>query len=384
MKIERVETFVVSLPERRPHVMASIKQKQGNYVIVRVEAEGLIGYGEATVLKEWGGDHGRYYGEHPSTTKTIIDELLGPAVVGEDALVIEAVLDTMDRTIRGYPYAKASIDIALHDLVGKALGVPVYQLLGGAYRDRIPLAHSLGFMDTGVLLAEVEDALREGVRTIKLKVGADPDRDVAVVRGVRKLVGDDVAITVDANQGWPDARTAIRTIRAMEDSNVLFAEQPVEGLRAMSAVARAVDTPIMADESAWTPYDIVEVAESGAAELISLYTTKSGGLHRAAKVAAVAEAFGFACNVNGSAETGVGNAANLHLAAAMKVVSHACVVPVSAPAEARPTMTVGRFYMDDIIAEPFVYEDGELLVPSAPGLGVELDEAKIAEYRSDQ
>ena len=111
MKIERVETFVVSLPERRPHVMASIQQKQGDYVIVRVEAEGLVGYGEATVLKEWGGDHGRYYGEHPSTTLMIIDELLGPAVVGEDALRIETVLDKMDRVIRGYPYAKASREL---------------------------------------------------------------------------------------------------------------------------------------------------------------------------------------------------------------------------------------------------------------------------------
>jgi muconate cycloisomerase len=381
MKIDRVETFVVSLPERRPHVMASVQQKQGEYVIVRLEAEGAVGYGEATVLKEWGGDHGRYYGEHPSTTVMLINELLGPAVIGEDALRIETVLDKMDRAIRGYPYAKASIDIALHDLVGKALGVPVYQLLGGAYRDRIPVAHSLGFMDTDKLLSEVEDALGEGVRTIKLKVGADPKRDVGVVRQVRELAGDDIAITVDANQGWPDARTATRAIKEMEQWRILFAEQPVQGLRAMSAVAQAVETDIMADESAWSPYDIVEIADSRAANLISRYTTRPGGIHRATMFAAVAEAHGFACNVNGSAETGVGNAANLHLAAAMKVVSHACVVPVSAPAEARPTMTVGRFYMDDIVANPFAYDDGALVVPNTPGLGIEIDESKIAKYR---
>jgi muconate cycloisomerase len=381
MKVERVETFVVSLPERRAHVMASIKQKQGDYVIVRVEAEGLVGYGEATVLKEWGGDFGRYYGEHPSTTVTLIDELLGPAIIGEDALRIETVLEKMDHAIRGYPYAKASLDIALHDLVGKALGVPVYQLLGGAYRDRIKLAHSLGFMETGQLLKEVEDAVEEGVRTIKLKVGGDAARDTNVVREVRKLIGEDIEITVDANQGWPDVRTAVRAIRDMEDSRILFAEQPVEGLRAMSAVAAAVDTDIMADESAWSPYDIVEIAAAGAASLISIYTTKPGGLRRASKVAAVAEAHGFACNVNGSAETGVGNAANLHLAAAMKPVSLASVVPVSAPAEGQPTKTVGRFYMDDIITEPFRYEDGALVVPSGPGLGIEIDEDKVRKYR---
>jgi muconate cycloisomerase len=381
MKIERVETFVVSLPERRAHQMASIKQKQGDYVIVRVEAEGIVGYGEATVLKEWGGDFGRYYGEHPSTTVTLIDELLGPAILGEDALQIETILDKLDRAIRGYPYAKASLDIAIHDLVGKALGVPVYQLLGGAYRERIRLAHSLGFMDTQKLLAEVADAVEEGVRTIKLKVCVDGSRDTEIVREVRKLVGDSVEITVDANQGWPDARTAIRAIREMEESNILFVEQPVEGLRAMSAVAAAVDTDVMADESAWSPHDVVDIAEANAANLISIYTTKPGGLRRATKVAAVAEAFGFACNVNGSAETGIGNAANLHLAAAMRPVSLACVLPVSAPAEQQPTKTVGRFYTDDVIAEPFVWEDGAIIVPHGPGLGIEVDEEKVRAHR---
>lgn len=381
MKIERVETFVVSLPERRAHQMASIKQKQGDYVIVRVEAEGVVGYGEATVLKEWGGDFGRYYGEHPSTTVMLIEELLGPAIIDEDALQIETILDRLDRAIRGYPYAKASLDIALHDLVGKVLGVPVYQLLGGAYRERIRIAHSLGFMATDKLLAEVADAVDEGVRTIKLKVGADVSRDTEIVREVRKLVGDDIEITVDANQGWPDARTAIRAIREMEESRILFVEQPVEGLRAMSVVAGAVDTDVMADESAWSSHDVVDIAEANAANLISIYTTKPGGLRRATKVAAVAEAFGFACNVNGSAETGIGNAANLHLAAAMKPVSLACVLPVSAPAERQPTKTVGRFYTDDVIAEPFVWEDGSIVVPRGPGLGIEVDEEKVRMYR---
>jgi muconate cycloisomerase len=236
-------------------------------------------------------------------------------------------------------------------------------------------------MATDKLLAEVADAVEEGVRTIKLKVGADVSRDTEVVRQVRKLVGDDIEITVDANQGWPDARTAIRAVREMEESKILFVEQPVEGLRAMSAVAAAVDTDVMADESAWSPHDVVDIAEANAANLISIYTTKPGGLRRATKVAAVAEAFGFACNVNGSAETGIGNAANLHLAAAMKPVSLACVLPVSAPAEQQPTKTVGRFYTDDVIAEPFVWEDGAIVVPNGPGLGIEVDEEKVRTYR---
>lgn len=383
MNIERVETFAVSLPERRKHHTFTQADKQGDYVIVRVHADGLSGLGEATVLKEWGGDHGRYYGEHPGTTVKLIDDLFGPAIVGEDATRIGALMDKLDGVAKGYPYAKAAIDVALHDLVGKAQDVPVHRLLGGAYRKEIRVAHSLGIFETDRLLAEVEGAVDEGIRTIKLKVGFDPERDVDTVKRVRTLVGDDVEITTDANQGWHDPKTAIRTIRRMEPYGVLFAEQPVEGIRELAQVARAVDTHIMADESAWNARDVLEIARLEASDVISIYTTKPGGLHRATKMAAVTEAAGFSANVNGSAETGIGNAANLHLAAAMKVVTHACVVPVSAPVEDLPTQVAGRSYTDDIIAEPFEYRNGCLIVSDRPGLGVELDEEKVAKYRRE-
>jgi muconate cycloisomerase len=383
LRIERVETFAVTLPERRKHPTFTQAEKQGEYVIVRVSAEGLTGLGEATVLKEWGGDHGRYYGEHPATTVKLIDEVFGPAILGADATSIGVVMDTLDRVAKGYPYAKAAIDVALHDLVGKALGVPVHRLLGGAYRRQVRVAHSLGILEMDRLLAEVEAAVGEGIRTIKLKVGFDPQRDIETVKRVRALVGDDVEITVDANQGWADPKTAIQTIRQMEPYRVLFVEQPVEGMRGLAQVAQAVDTHVMADESAWNAHDVLEIARLQASDVISIYTTKPGGLHRAAKMAAVTEAAGFSANVNGSAETGVGNAANLHLAAAMKVVTHACVVPISAPAEQLPTQTAGRSYTDDIIAEPFEYADGCLIVSDRPGLGVELDDDKVAKYRTE-
>lgn len=380
MKIERVETIIVTLPERRAHPTATRAERQGHYVLTMIHADGLVGLGEATVLKEWGGDFGRYYGEAPGTTAKMITDHFAPAIIGENPLDLERILEKLDLVAKGHPYAKASIDIALHDLIGKARGVPVYELLGGLYRAEIPMAHSLGILEMRRLLDEVQTAVEEGVRTIKLKVGMDPVRDVETVRRVRELVGDGIDITVDANQGWPTPKVAIQTIRRMEPYRILFAEQPVEGLYGMARVARAVDTPVMADESAWTPQDVLEIARREAADFISLYTTKPGGLFRARKVAAVAEAAGFPCNVNGSAETGVGNAANVHLAAAMKIVNQACVFPVSAPAEALPTRVVGRSYLDDVITESFTYRDGAVIVPDRPGLGVELDPAKLDKY----
>ncbi len=384
MKVERIETIVVTLPERREHPTMTGAAHQGNYVITKVYADGLVGLGEATVLKEWGGDHGRYYGETPGNTVKLINEVFGPAILGADPMRIELILDKLDQAAKGYPYAKASIDIALHDLKGKALGVPVYDLLGGLYRSEVPIAHSLGILEMQRLLDEVATAVEEGVKTIKLKVGADPERDVETVKRVREVVGDEVDITVDANQGWPTPKVAIRTIRRMEPYRILFAEQPVEGLYGMTEVARAVDTPIMADESAWTPQDVLEIARRGAADVISVYTTKPGGLTRAKKVAAVAEAAGFPCNVNGSAETGVGTAANIHLAASTKIITQGCVFPVSAPAEELPTQVAGRSYRDDIVTHALEYRGGAVAVPHDPGLGIELDEAKIAKYRQSE
>jgi muconate cycloisomerase len=126
---------------------------------------------------------------------------------------------------------------------------------------------------------------------------------------------------------------------------------------------------------------VLEIAERGAADMISLYTTKPGGLFKAKKVAAVAEAAGLPLNVNGSHETGVGNAGNLHLVASTAAVTEAGVFPVTSLREDPPTQMAGRMYLDDIVTRPFTYRDGCLIVPRSPGLGVELDMDKVAEYR---
>ncbi len=384
MRITGVEAFAVALPARRLHQMATQRAVDdlGRYTIAVIATdEGVEGLGEATVMREWGGDHGRYYGESPELTVTVIRDILGPVVVGQDPFDIERLNAALDIAIKGYPYAKTAIDMALHDIKGKALGVPVYQLLGGLSRERVPVAHSLGIMDIDRACAEATEAIGEGIRTIKLKVGRDPRYDVDVVREIRSTVGPDVDVVVDANQGWPTPKAAIAVIRRMEEYGVRYVEQPVEGLAQMARVAHAVDTPIMADESAWTAADVLEIVERGAADMISMYTTKPGGLLKAKKLAAVAEAAGLPLNVNGSHETGVGNAANLHLVASTAAVTEAGVFPVTTVRGQEPTQMAGRMYEDDIVTESFRYEDGALLVSDRPGLGVELDPEKVERYR---
>jgi muconate cycloisomerase len=384
VKITRIEALQVGIPLRRPHLMAARTGDRGLgfYPIIKVHTdEGIVGLGEAPALKEWGGDHGTYFGESGKMVMMVVHDYLAPVLEGQDPFRIEFIHTLMDRAIKGHPYSKAALDMALYDIVGKALNTPVYQLLGGLFRREIRLAHSIGIMSPEKAAAEATEALEDGIRTIKLKVGIDPERDVAAVREVRKAVGPNIEITVDGNQGYATANAALRVLRRMEEYDVLFAEQPVEGLDHMAQLAQSLDMAIMADESAWTPQDILRIIDKKAADFISLYPTKPGGLNKAKKVAAVAEAAGLPCNVNGSAELGIANACNLHLSASTKVVSLACVYPVTTLEGRAVSKMAGRFYLDDIITEPFEFKDGCLLVPDGPGLGVELDESKVEKYR---
>ena len=384
MKITRTETIPIRLPTRRVHQWAGLTTPIGVYVIIKLHTdEGLVGLGEAPVLKDWGGDHGKYFGETPQTTTHIINDILAPALQGQDPGRFETIHALMDTAVKGYPYCKAAIDAAMHDVVGKALNVPVYQLLGGCFRERVSIAHSLGLMEIEKAVEEALQAKAEGVKTIKLKGGVDQMRDVELLKQIRNAVGAGLNICVDANQGYPTPKAAVKIIKAMEEFNLLYMEQPVEGIDRMAEVARRVDTPIMADESAWTSEDVIEIVQKKAADIISIYTTKPGGLFKAKKVAAVAEAAGLQCNVNGSVETGVGNAANLHLAASTGVVALGCVVPVSTPKEKGRKGIAGNYYQDDIIQEPFEYADGDIIVSSKPGLGIDLDEDKLKYYRTD-
>ncbi|MFQ5683414.1 MAG: mandelate racemase/muconate lactonizing enzyme family protein [Candidatus Binatia bacterium] len=384
MKIRQIEAFPIKLPTRRVHQWASLTTPIGVYVIVKLKTEeGLEGFGEAPVLKDWGGDHMKYYGETPKTTLHVINDFLAPALGGQDPCRIEFLHSLMDKTIKGYPYCKAAVDMALYDVVGKAFEIPVYQLLGGCYRERVSVAHSIGLMETKKAINEALQVKEEGIKTIKLKGGLEDRRDVDLVKGMRKALGPEIQIALDANQGYPTPKAAIKAIKAMEEFDILYVEQPVEGIESMAQVTQRVDTPIMADESAWTAQDVLEIIRKKAADSISLYTTKPGGLYKAKKVAAVAEAARLGCNVNGSLETGIGNSANLHLAASTGAAGLACVIPVSTPRGKGKKRIAGIYYEDDIIQDPFDYIGGDLLVSSKPGLGVVVDEEKVRRYRAD-
>lgn len=380
--IQSIETFVVQLPTRRVHQWTGLTEPIGRYLLVKMtDEEGRVGWGEAPALKDWGGEFSRYFGESVAIANLIISSYMAPAVTGLALANVVELHARMDACIKGYPYSKAAVEFAYLDLSGKWLGIPVHTLLGGKLRDRILVTHSIGLISVEEAATEAAKVASEGIKTIKVKIGVDADRDVKIVGEVRAAAGTAVEICVDANEGYKTPGEAIQIIRRMEKFVLKYVEQPVMGIERIAEVARAIDAPVMADESAWNSHDVIQIIEKRAAQIVSIYTTKPGGLYRAMEVAAVCRAAGIICNVNGSVETGVGNLANVHLAASAAAVTLSNVVPVSTPAEQQNGQVGGIYYRDDLLTEGLSLVDGAITVPTAPGMGIAVDEAKLEKYK---
>jgi len=383
MKITDVNVHLVRLPSRREHLWASkMETPIGHHAVIELLTDDdVTGWGEAPAGGTWGGANGRHYGETPETVEHIVRQHLLPAIRGLDPLDIGLIHSRMDRVIKGHPYAKAALDMACYDAAGKARGVPVYSLLGGMHRDGIEVAHSLGIMELDRCFAEAEEAVSEGALTIKCKTGLDPDRDVELVKGLRERLGDDIKIRVDGNEGYRSVSQAVEVTLRQEEYDILLCEQPLMGAPALARVARRISSPVMADESAWDVHDILELDRLDAAECFSCYVTKPGGLYRAKQQADLADSLGVYCDIGGSIETAIGNAANLHLGAALRNATLPSVCPVSQPDGSDGPKIAGVYYLDDLAAEPFEFREGRVQVPDGPGLGIEVDREKIEKYR---
>ncbi|HEV2551591.1 MAG TPA: enolase C-terminal domain-like protein [Stellaceae bacterium] len=381
-KIVRIEPILIQLPTRREHKWTGLTEPIGRYLLVKMTDDaGTVGWGEAPALKDWGGEFGRYFGESPPIAQLVIEKYLAPAVAGADPGNFAELHQRMDAVIKGYPYAKCAVEGAAYDLGGRRAGLPVHALLGGCVRSQVPVTHSIGLLGIDEATSEAAKVAAEGIKTIKIKIGIDPKRDVEIVNAIRATVGPNVDLCVDANEGYKTPGDAVKTIRQMESAGIKYAEQPVMGIERMAEVAAAIDTPVMADESAWNAHDVIQIIERRAADIVSIYTTKPGGLYRAMEVAAVCGAAGIVCNVNGSVETGIGNLANVHLAAAAVPVMLSCVVPVSTRAEDQHGQLGGIYYKDDVIRKSMTLVNGSIEVPMAPGMGIDADLEKIERYR---
>ncbi len=366
MKIGDVRVVRADIPVRRPHTMSFTTLHAVNFVFVRIETDdGVVGWGEAACL---GGP--TWSEESAESGAATIERYLAPWLVGRDASEIEPLRREMARRVQGNPFARASVEMALWDLNGRALDVPVHRLLGGRVRDRVPLSWSLAVADGEAEVAEARDLVARGHRIFKIKTAAHPlAEDVARVRRIREAVGPDVALRVDANQGW-DRPTALRAIRTLEPFGLDFVEQPVPkwDLGGMAEIARSVAVPIMADESCGSPHDAMAIARLGGVSILALKLTKSAGILGTMAIVRIAEAAGLGGYVGCMIETSLGTAAYLQVALAAPPVTWGCEL-------FGPLLLAG-----DVVRRPVQYADGAILALDGPGLGVEVDERLLKEW----
>lgn len=383
MHITELEAVPFRLPRRADVRWAGLEMGIGNFVLVRLHTdEGPVGLGEINPLPDWGGDHGRQGGETQASVCALMNEILAPAIIGLDPLTRTDVHTAMNRVLQGHPYIKAAIDIALHDLMGKATGQPLHALLGGAARPGVVLSHMLGLMDVEAALHEARSAVEEGVRAFQIKGGIDAERDATLVRKLRKEFGADVVLRLDLNATKRTAKAAAAILSDV--MNLLdYVEQPVAGLTEMARATHQFSVQVIADESCWSAHDAAEIVRRRGADALSIYLAKAGGVTGAMHIDVVASLAGMSCDINGGFESGVGNAANVHVGMAGRSIDLPCVISATAPSGSMTSDVAGRYYHDDIVAEPFGYCDGVLTPPSGPGLGVTIDEDRLSAYRCD-
>jgi len=335
------------------------------YLLVRIETDsGATGIGEAQA------DIG-FFGQTVEEIRAAVEDYLGPQLVGRDPFDREYLMHHID--YRGNSCAKSGIDLALHDLMGKALGVPISALIGGRHKKRIPVAIEIAGGSPDDMANACVKYTKQGVRAFKPKIGGDPDKDADRLRAIREAVGPGVSMRADANQGYT-AKEAIRLCRLAErhDVGLDLLEQPVQAwdLQGMASVRRSVDTLIEADESCYTIHDAMQIIRHEAADVLNIKIGKAGGLYNAKKITALAEAAGLQCVLGTAFGTGIERAAKLHLAAStVKMVDAVEFTEIGMHSSllAPPH--------DTLLSLPL--EDGCLPVPDGPGCGVALDEEQV-------
>jgi L-alanine-DL-glutamate epimerase-like enolase superfamily enzyme len=329
-------------------------------LFVRIDTdEGVVGIGLSSP--------GAAYltGDTAANHLHLINRLFGPAIIGCDPFDIEAIMLQLDSLAARAEAAKSGIDLALYDLIGKALDLPACGLFGGMVHPRIRVTRLMGMYGPREMAEKVKGIVEKGFSALKLKVGTTLQEDVERVQRVREAVGPGVTIAVDFNQAC-SAKEAIRRIEKMEPYDVALVEQPVKAgdLKGMAAVTKSVRPRVMADESVNSFAEAMQIIETGAADVISLKFPKMGGILKAKKIAALCEAAGMEYLVGTTPGSRLADAANVHLAVTLKDLTLPC--------------EIGEFErMADDPCAGLKIVDGFLSPPPRPGLGIEVDLKRV-------
>jgi len=363
-----IETVLVDLPTIRPHKLSVATMDGQTLMLVRVRcSDGVDGIGEGTTI---GGL--AYGGESPEGMKLAIDTYFAPVMIGQDASRVQVLMARIGKMVKDNRFAKCAVETALLDAQGKRTGLPVSELLGGRRRDRLPVAWTLASGDTARDIEEAERMLDlRRHKVFKLKIGARGlADDIAHVAAIKRALGDRGAVRVDVNMAWSETEAA-RGMAALADAGCELVEQPVASPAALSRLVRRFPIALMADESLSGPDSAFALARRHAADVFAVKIEQSGGLFAAQRVAAIAEAAGIGLYGGTMLEGAVGTIASAQVFATFDQLQWG-------------TELFGPLLLtEEILATPLDYSDFSLQVPNGPGLGIALDEDRVAFFARD-
>jgi L-alanine-DL-glutamate epimerase-like enolase superfamily enzyme len=364
MKIIRVEAipFYIPFDPELTLKFAYRVSEAAEHVLVRVHTdEGIIGISEAPARPQ-------IYGETQPSIVAAIEKYLAPSLLGSDPFDLEKIHAMMDRLPHNLT-AKSSLDIAIHDILGKVLHIPLFKLFGSGSGKPIPLSWMVGIREKEEMVRECERFLSIGIKAFKLKIGLNPKEDVENFKAIRKRLGDEVLLYVDGNQAYPP-KVAVKVIRELEPYGLAWVEEPcpVWDHKGRVELAQSISVPILGDESCFTPRDVFRELELGAIGMVLIKVARTG-FYKTRKIIHMCQEKNIPCMVGSQGDSSIGAAASAHVASSFKNILF--------PAECSYHLRM----KGELLKTPLSISKGTLEVPKAPGLGIEIEESKLVAFR---
>ena len=361
MKITEVKLGILSVPLRVPFKTALRTVNSVEDVILEIHTDtGAVGYGEAPPTGAVTGD----------TTGAIVGAVrdhIAKTLIGRDVDAFEDLCLALDKCIVKNSSAKAAADMALWDLYGQLYRIPVYKLMGGA-RKSIITDITISVNEPDEMVRDAEDAIKRGYDCLKVKVGKEPEKDIARLSAIRAAVPKETCIRIDANQGW-SPKEAVRILNGMQEKglDIEFVEQPVKAhdFDGLKYVTERSYVPVLADESVFSAEDALKIMQIRAADLVNIKLMKCGGLYNALKIASAAEVYGVECMIGCMLEAKISVNAAVHLACAKQIITK---IDLDGPV----------LCSEDPILGGAVFDEKIITVSDEPGLGIKgIEEGRL-------
>lgn len=355
MQITKVELYKIDLPLKEPFIISYTRFDSMPAVIIKIHTDkGIVGLGESVPDEH-------VTGESVHSVFAALKHNLVPAILGKDPRNIQQIHQLMDEAFVLNGAAKAAIDIACYDILGKVSNLPIYTLLGGNKNTKPMIPKVLSILEPEILASQANEAVSEGYTELKMKLSTNPVKDIERVKAVRDAVGDSILIRVDVNQGWKTVQVAKHTIRKLEPYHISWIEQPIEQMDVsfFKRLQKESNTPLMADESMVTPQNLRTLIQDESVDYINLKLMKSGGIYPVYQLATQAELFGISCQIGSMVESSIASAAGFHVA-----VSKENIISTEISGPTKFSKDVGNL----TYSLPYVN------LPDTPGLGIELND----------